>query len=74
MADDGRLYPDMYKGAIESNRKIESKAKVIMPNSRSIMISGLFFDGRTSLTKDEYKLVIDKICELGPKNSLLKVV
>ena len=73
MADDGRLYPDMYKGAIESNRKLASKATVIMPNfTEALMISGLFFDGRTFLTKDEYKLVIDKICELGPKNIVIK--
>ena len=72
MADDGKLYPDMYKGAIDSNRKLASKATVIMPNfTEALMISGLF-EGRASLTKEEYKLVIDKICELGPKDIVIK--
>lgn len=71
MADDGKLYPDMYPGAIECNRKLASIADVIIPNVTEATMLIDEFVGRTVFKEDEYEYIIDRLKGIGAKNIVI---
>ena len=71
MADDGKLYPDMYPGAVECNRKLISKSNLMIPNlTEATMIAGIF-EGRKSLSDEEYRILVEKLVSLGAKDIVI---
>ena len=72
MADSGELYPDMYPGAIESNRKLASKADVLMPNITEACLLTDLFVGNKLLDESQQEEVLHALIDLGPKNVVLK--
>ncbi|MDD5823703.1 MAG: PfkB family carbohydrate kinase [Firmicutes bacterium] len=72
MADDGKLYPDMYPGAIECNRQLASVANIIMPNiTEAKILTGLFED-KDILSDDECQELIDALRAFGPEKLVIK--
>ncbi len=72
MADDGKLYPDMYPGAVECNRRLASYADIIIPNlTEAELLTGLF-EGKPRLTCEEYTKLVDALHSLGPDRVIIK--
>lgn len=72
MADDGKLYPGMYEGAVECNRKLASRADVMLPNlTEAKLLTGLYED-KDELTLEEYKNLVIGLLKLGPANLVIK--
>lgn len=65
MADSGELYDNMYECAVACNRKLISRADVITPNYTEATLLADMFQDRSSLSRDEYKLLAYKLIELG---------
>lgn len=72
MADDGKLYPDMYEGAVECNRKLASVADVITPNLTEAKLLTNLYIGKDTLTSDEYCELLEAVKALGPKTVIIK--
>lgn len=71
MAEDGELYPGMYPNVIECNRRLSSRADLIIPNlTEAEMITDMYL-GRSSLTRDEYTKLTDALLALGPKSIVI---
>ncbi|MBQ0040741.1 MAG: bifunctional hydroxymethylpyrimidine kinase/phosphomethylpyrimidine kinase [Clostridiales bacterium] len=71
MADDGKLYPGMYEGAIECYRKLAAKSDLIIPNLTEAEILTGKFEGRDVLSSDEYQELLDDISRLGAKDIVI---
>lgn len=71
MADSGELYDNMYPGAIECNRKLASRADVIIPNfTEAAMLAGLYTD-RFCLSNEEYIELAAEVSKLGCKKLVI---
>ena len=67
MADSGELYDNMYPGAIECNRKLASKADVIIPNfTEATLMSGMY-EGKETLLAEEYVELVHAMSQFGCK-------
>lgn len=67
MADSGELYDNMYPGAIECNRKLASKADIIIPNfTEATLMSGMY-EGRETLLAEEYVELAHAMSQFGCK-------
>lgn len=71
MADEGKLYPNMYPGAVGCNRFLASKADVIIPNVTEATMLIDKYVGRTSFDDDEYEEIARDLANLGPKNIVI---
>lgn len=71
MADDGKLYPGMYEGAIDCYRKLAAKSDLIIPNFTEAKILTDMFDGRDSLSMDEYIELIEGLQRLNAKDIVI---
>ena len=66
MADSGELYPGMYEGANECNRRLASLADLIVPNfTEACMLAESYCD-RIALSDEEYQDLAEKLLNLGP--------
>ena len=71
MADDGKLYPGMYEGAIECNRELISLSSLCIPNlTEAEMLSDLYI-GKSELLDKDYEAIIDKFKSLGAKDIVI---
>lgn len=71
MADDGKLYPDMYNGAIECNRKLIARSDLILPNfTEATMLAGKF-ENRQSLNDEEYEELVNTLLSLNAKDIVI---
>lgn len=71
MADDGKLYPGMYEGAIESYRTLAAKSNLIIPNFTEAKILTDMFEGRDTLSDDEYIELLEGLSKLGAKDIVI---
>lgn len=72
MADSGELYPDMYEGAIECNRKLASRADVLIPNFTEATFLADIYKGREFLYDEEFEALAEAILKLGPSKAVIK--
>lgn len=71
MADSGELYDNMYEGAIECNRKLASRADVIIPNyTEACMLADMYIE-RSELSRDEYALLAEALIRLGTSSVVI---
>lgn len=71
MAEDGELYPGMYPNVIECNRRLASRADLLLPNlTEAEMLTDMYMK-RSSLTRSEYKELTKALLELGPKSIVI---
>lgn len=71
MADDGKLYPGMYEGAIDCYRKLAARSNLIIPNcTEAKFLTGMFID-RASLSSDEYIALLDGLSKLGAQDIVI---
>lgn len=71
MADDGVLYPDMYEGAVSCNRKLATRADVLVPNITEATMLADMYVGKTELSDNELQDVLSALSALGPKNIVI---
>lgn len=71
MADSGELYDNMYEGAIECNRRLASRADVIIPNYTEACMLAEMFKGRSELSCDEYSLLAEALLMLGTRSVVI---
>lgn len=71
MADDGKLYPGMYEGAIECYRKLAAKSDLMIPNYTEAQILTGMFEGRETLSMDEFLELIDELVKIGAKDIVI---
>lgn len=64
MADDGKIYPGMFEGAVESYRKLIAKADLIIPNLTEATLIADKYIGRDKLSMDEFLDLVDSLREL----------
>ncbi len=71
MADDGKLYPGMYEGAVAAYRKLAGKSDLIIPNLIEAQLLADRYIGEMALTMDQYKELIESIRSLGAKSIVI---
>lgn len=71
MADDGKLYPGMYEGAIDCYRKLAAKSDLIIPNITEAKILTSMYEGQDKLTLDEHLEILEGITKLGAKDIVI---
>ncbi len=72
MADGGELYPGMYPGAIECNRRLASKADILLPNFTEAKLLSEMFVGRDWLCEAEYYELSKTLLKLGSRKLVIK--
>lgn len=71
MADDGILYPGMYEGAIECNKKLIALSNLCIPNLTEAELLTNLYIGKDSLNDKEYENIVQKLKEIGASNIVI---
>lgn len=71
MAESGELYPGMYKGAIDENRKLIALSDICLPNlTEAEMLTNLYV-GKESISDKESSEIINNLKNIGAKNIVI---
>lgn len=71
MAEDGVLYPGMYPNVVECNRRLASRADLLIPNLTEAELLTDMYIGRDRLTHEEYNALYKALLDLGPKSIVI---
>ena len=71
MADDGKIYPGMYEGAVTAYRKLTSKSDLIIPNLTEAELLTGKYEGQMILSMEQYDEIIHGLQELGAGNIVI---
>lgn len=71
MADDGKIYPGMYEGAVAAYRELASRSDLIIPNLTEAELLTGKHEGKMILSMEEYDEIIQGLQELGASNIVI---
>ena len=71
MADDGKIYPGMYEGAVDAYRKLASRSDLIIPNLTEAELLTDKFNGEMVLSMNQYEELIQSLKDLGAKSIVI---
>ena len=71
MADDGKLYPGMYDGAVKCYRKLIALSDLVIPNYTEATLIADMFTNRRELSMEEFGVLVEKLRQLGAKDIVI---
>lgn len=71
MADDGKIYPGMYEGAVAAYRQLTAKADLIIPNLTEAELLAGIYEGNMVLSMKQLEELIQSLRELGAKSIVI---